>query len=179
MGGPRKQKKKYDTPGHPWQKDRLMEELSLMGQYGLRSKRELWRIRTSLGRYRTQARKLLALPEDEMKQHSANLIHRLTILGVLSVDGTIDDVLRLRTEDFLKRRLQSIVYSRGLASTHYQARQLIAHGHIAIKERKMTIPGYIVRREEEELLAYTSNSPLHDESHPSRPDTKPVAANEE
>jgi len=169
MGGPRKQKKQYITPGHPWQKDRLVEELRLMGQYGLRSKRELWRIRTQLANYRAQARRFLALPEEEMQQRLSHMVHRLGGLGVMRTDGTIDDILRLRTEDFLRRRLQSVVYSKGLAITPYHARQLITHGHIAVQGRKMTIPGYLVPQEEEEFLTYAPSSPLMNELHPSRP----------
>jgi small subunit ribosomal protein S4 len=178
MGGPRKQKKQYITPGHPWQKDRLVDELRLMGQYGLRSKRELWRIRTLLAKYRAQARRFLALPEEEMQQRLSQLVHRLGALGVMRTDGTIDDILRLRTEDFLRRRLQSIVYSKGLATTPYHARQLITHGHIALQGRKMTIPGYLVPQEEEEFLAYASSSPLMNELHPSRPGREGPASDE-
>ncbi|MFX0197738.1 MAG: 30S ribosomal protein S4 [Candidatus Hodarchaeota archaeon] len=169
MGGPRKQKKKYITPGHPWQKDRLSEELRLMGQYGLRSKRELWRIRTRLGQYRTQARKLLALPAEELKQRELALINRLATLGVLRTDATIDDVLGMETEDFLKRRLQSVVYSKGLAITIYHARQLITHRHIAVRERIVTCPSYLVSHEDEEFVIYAASSPLITEDHPSRP----------
>jgi small subunit ribosomal protein S4 len=162
-------KKQYITPGHPWQKDRLNDELRLMGQYGLRSKRELWRIRTLLGKYRAQARNFLALPEAEMQQRLERLITRLATLGIVRADGTIDDILQMRTEDFLKRRLQSVVYSKGLATTMYHARQLITHGHIAIAGRKMDIPGYLVRRAEEDVLTYAASSPLTHELHPSRP----------
>ncbi|MFQ6124749.1 MAG: 30S ribosomal protein S4 [Candidatus Heimdallarchaeota archaeon] len=172
MGGPRKQKKKYITPGHPWQKDRLSEELRLMGQYGLRSKRELWRIRTQLTRYRSQARKLLALPTEELKQRELALINHLTNLGVLRTDATIDDVFSLETEDFLKRRLQSIVFSKGLATTIYHARQLITHRHVAVRERIVTCPSYLVSQEEEEHISYTASSPLIVKDHPSRPRPK-------
>ncbi len=172
MGGPRKQKKKYITPGHPWQKDRLSEELRLMGQYGLRSKRELWRIRTRLSRYRTQARKLLALPADELKKRELTLINSLATLGVLRTDATIDDILSLETEDFLKRRLQSVVYSKGLATTIYHARQLITHRHVAVRERIVTCPSYLVGQEEEELVTYAASSPLIAEDHPSRPSSQ-------
>jgi len=87
-------------------------------------------------------------------------------------------VLRLRTEDFLKRRLQSIVYSRGFATTIYHARQLIIHGHVVLHERKMTIPSYLVRQDEEELVTYAASSPLANELHPSRPGTEVPTLNE-
>lgn len=42
MGDPRKPRKKWSPPGHPWVKERLIEEMKLMGEYGLRNKREIW-----------------------------------------------------------------------------------------------------------------------------------------
>lgn len=64
----------------------------------------------------------------------------------------------------LSRRLQSVVYRRGLAPTMRSSRQLIMHGHISIGEQKMTVPGYHILKEEEELLQYNSNSPFMDEN---------------
>jgi len=64
----------------------------------------------------------------------------------------------------LSRRLQSVVYRRGLAPTMRSSRQLIMHGHISIGEQKMTVPGYHILKEEEELLQYNSNSPFIDEN---------------
>jgi small subunit ribosomal protein S4 len=34
MGDPRKRKKKYETPTHPWQKDRIDDEKELRRKYG-------------------------------------------------------------------------------------------------------------------------------------------------
>ena len=61
MGDPSRNRKKFNSPGHPYQRTRLESELVLVGKYGLRNKRELWRARTKLGNYRAQARSLLAL----------------------------------------------------------------------------------------------------------------------
>lgn len=45
----------------------------------------------------------------------------------------------------LERRLDTIVYSLGFASSRGQARQLVRHGHIQVDGRKTTIPSYQVR----------------------------------
>ncbi len=45
----------------------------------------------------------------------------------------------------LERRLDTIVYRLGFASSRSQARQLIAHGHVLVGGRKVDIPGYQVR----------------------------------
>jgi small subunit ribosomal protein S4 len=72
--------------------------------------------------------------------------------------STLDDVLSLTVENVLERRLQTLVWRRGLAKSPYQARQLISHGHIALKQRKMTVPSYIVESDEEGTLSYSSGS---------------------
>jgi small subunit ribosomal protein S4 len=52
------------------------------------------------------------------------------------------------------------VFKNGLARTPYQARQLIVHGHISIKERKVTVPSYLVPGNEEGNIQYTATSPF-------------------
>ncbi|MEM1508865.1 MAG: 30S ribosomal protein S4 [Thermofilaceae archaeon] len=161
MGDPKKSKKKWEGSPHPWRRETLQAELELLGKYGLRNKRELWIARTYLRRIRARARKLLALPPEERELRGRPLINRLYLVGILpSLDSSLDDVLRLTVEDILERRLQTIVYKKGLAKSYYQARQLIAHGHIAIKGRRITSPGYLVSREEEGHVSFYRLSPL-------------------
>jgi small subunit ribosomal protein S4 len=45
----------------------------------------------------------------------------------------------------LERRLDNVVYRLGMASSRYQARQLVSHGHIQLNGRKVTIPSAVVR----------------------------------
>lgn len=148
MGDPKRQRKKYITPSHPWQKDRLYEELMLIGKYGLRNKRELWRLKTFLSEIRSRARKLLAIPENERKKDEEALIRVLHRIGILDKNAILDDVLNLTVEDLLKRRLQTVVYEKGLAKTIHQARQMIVHRHITVNGRVVTAPGYIVKRDD-------------------------------
>jgi len=56
----------------------------------------------------------------------------------------LDDVLKLNVRDILSRRLQTVVYRKGLARSIKQARQLIVHGHIKIKGRRVTFPSFLV-----------------------------------
>ncbi len=160
MGDPRKSKRKWMGPSHPWRREILQEEIVLVGKYGLRNKRELWLAKTIIRRFRHQARRLLALPEDIRRREEKSLLHRLYQMGILPENATLDDILSLTAEDYLKRRLQTIVYQKGLAKTIYQARQLIVHGHIAIGGRRVNAPGYIVWRDEEPLIDYAPTSPF-------------------
>lgn len=172
MGDPKFSRRKYDTPSHPWQGTRIKEENEVLKKYGLKNKRELWKAQSLLRNYRRQARNLLARlrygdvqAEIEMK----DLLSKLGNLGLLSDSATLDDVLALELEKLLERRLQTLVYLKGLAFTPKQARQLIVHGHTSIGARKVTVPGYLVKRNEEVSIAYTPFSPLENELHPARP----------
>ncbi|MEJ2032591.1 MAG: 30S ribosomal protein S4, partial [Deltaproteobacteria bacterium] len=61
MGDPKRQRKKFDTPRFPWQYDTLEAELKVLGEYGLRNKREIWRHKTLLSKYRGIGRSLLGM----------------------------------------------------------------------------------------------------------------------
>jgi len=105
----------------------------------------------------------------QSKKEIDQLLMHLSRMSILPPNSTLDDVLTLDTEAILARRLQTLAYIKGLASTPKQARQLISHGHIAIGENKVTIPGYLVTKEEEGDISYTTNSSLNDTMHPARP----------
>jgi small subunit ribosomal protein S4 len=165
IGDPKKSRKKWERPGHPWIKARLEEEMRLLGAYGLRNKRELWIAQTYLRRIRGRARALLSLPPDKRATEEKRLIERLYNLGVLkSPSATLDDILGLTISDILERRLQTVVYRKGLAKTIHQARQLIVHGHIAIGGRRVTSPGYLVSREEENMIGFYPTSPYYEKT---------------
>ncbi|NPA05223.1 MAG: 30S ribosomal protein S4 [Crenarchaeota archaeon] len=159
MGDPKKPRKKWQSPKHPWIKERLLREIELMGRYGLRNKKEIWKAETMARKVRHRARALLALPPAIREAEEKSLLHRLIQLGVLPENATLDDVLGLTAEHFLERRLQTIVYKKGLARTPYEARQLIVHGHIAIGGRRVRSPGYLVKKDEEDLVDYAPTSP--------------------
>ena len=167
MGDPRRQKKKYVVPKKPYDTDRFEEELQYIGTYGLRNKRELWRHSTDLSNYRRQARNLLALPPSERQQTEKELVDKLARIGVLE-EPLLDHVLDLTLENVLERRLQTIVFRKGLAASMHHARQLVAHGHIALDGARVTTPARLMTVGEEDRIAYTTKSALNDQSHPAR-----------
>jgi ribosomal protein S4 len=61
----------------------------------------------------------------------------------------ISDVLALNKEDWLKRRLQTVLFSKGIALTPNQARQLIVHKHVSISGQVINVPSYMVKFKEE------------------------------
>ena len=160
MGDPRRLKKKYKKPAHPFQKERIIEELEFIGRYGLRNKREFWKSRTMLGNWRGIARHSRTLPKERSLEVQQTLIKKLKRLGILGPEAEFEDVLHLTVEDVLKRRLQSLVYEKGLANTIYQARQYIVHGHVQVGNKKVNAPSYIVKKDEEDLISFVSSSPF-------------------
>jgi small subunit ribosomal protein S4 len=77
------------------------------------------------------------------------LLNYLTRLGLVAEGATLDDILNLKIEDLLERRLQTIVMKKSGSKSPYQARQVVSHGHVSIGNRKINIPGYLVKTEEE------------------------------
>jgi small subunit ribosomal protein S4 len=167
MGDPKKQRKKYETPRHPWRKDQIEVELKLLGEYGLRNKRELWRYRTMLSEVRGIARSLLAKSGEERAKLQREYLSKLSRVGLLPEETEIDDVLDLDIKDLLERRLQTMVFRSGLAKSIHQARQLVSHGHIMVGNRTVTVPSYLVSRQEEPAIKYAPESPLNRPDHPS------------
>lgn len=168
MGDPRRQKKKYVAPKRPFDSDRFEQELQLVGAYGLRNKKELWKHKTELSNYRRNARNLLALPASERQVQERELVDKLARIGALTDEPTLDNVLDLTLENVLERRLQTIVFRKGLAASMHHARQLVTHGHIALDGSRVTTPARLMTVGEGDRLSYATKSPLNDTSHPAR-----------
>jgi len=169
MGYPGKNHKSYQTPKRPFEKVRIQEETRLVVEYGLRNKREVWKAQSILRKYRKGARELLALMSNTIDRtlfdaKKAELISSMQRQGLLGPDADIDNVLSLKVQAQLERRLQSIVYRKGLARSPKQARQMVTHGHIAIGGRRVTIPSYRVSRIEENQITYYGTSPFTSDS---------------
>jgi len=173
MGYPGKNHKQYQTPKRPFEKTRIEEETRLVIEYGLRNKREVWKAQSYLRRYRKAARDLLSLMSagvdvQVFETKKALLIDHIQRMGLLGPDADIDDVLSLKVPAQLERRLQTLVYRQGLARSPKQARQLITHGHVAINGKRVSIPGYRVKRVEETQISYYGKSPLTSSDHAER-----------
>jgi small subunit ribosomal protein S4 len=149
LGDPKKAKKRYSRPRSPWRADQLAQELYLLGTFGLRNKRELWKAQTQLSSVRKQARTLLAATEAVRLREENKLLDSLRRRGLVREGATLDDILSLTVEELLSRRLQTMVFKRGMAVSPLHARQLIVHGHIAVGNRIITVPGYEVGSGEE------------------------------
>ena len=172
MGDPKRARKKYTKPNHPWRKVRIEEEGRLQKEYGLKNKTEIWRFKSLLSYYRKRARDLIAYRGSDADRYTTELISKLNRIGVLKdKKATLDDILGLELKDFLERRMQTIVYRKGMAHTMKQARQLIVHGHIAIDNRKLTAPNLVVEADKEERISFSQISCITP-THPVIPQVK-------
>ncbi|MBI2077456.1 MAG: 30S ribosomal protein S4 [Euryarchaeota archaeon] len=172
MGDPKFPRRKFSTPFHPWKADRIAEENALQKKYGLKNKKEVWRTKSHLRVFRGRAKKLAAqirTGNPQAEKERAQLLAKLNKMGLLSPTATLDDVLTMNVDMMLTRRLQTQLYLKGFTSSPNQARQFIAHGHVTIGGRRMNVPGYYVKRGEEDQIEIHTSSALADMAHPARP----------
>ncbi len=139
----KKQSKKYSKPRRAFDKIRISEENLLKEKYGLKNKKEIWKADAAIARIRNLAKKLITKSEEEKR----SFIERLQKKG-FQIEN-IGDVLGLNKEDWLKRRLQTIVYKKKLSTTTKQARQFVVHKHVFVGEKIINIPSYLVSLNEE------------------------------
>ncbi|MFX0185992.1 MAG: 30S ribosomal protein S4, partial [Candidatus Hodarchaeota archaeon] len=96
MGDPRRLRKKLEGPRHPYNKVRLENEMTYLGHFGLRNKKEIWKAQTILRKYRARARASLALPDHLREKERRILVKKLYRLGIMPTeDGLTDEVLSL------------------------------------------------------------------------------------
>jgi small subunit ribosomal protein S4 len=163
--------KSYETPNHPFQGERIAGEHDLLGRYGLANKEELWRAQSELRSMRREARQLLGRTQGDPEaaaERGQEFLARLKRYGILDDEDSLDDILSLEINDVLERRLQTVVYRKGLANTPQQARQFISHGHITVEGARVTVPSKKVEVDEADTVAFDANSPLDDDLHPAR-----------
>lgn len=168
MGDPRRLKKKYQKPSHPWQLDRIEEEKILVDEYGFKNKRELWKMRAVLKHAADEGKRLIVATGPQAIKEEKQLIARLSKYGLVPTTATIDNVLGLTLKDILERRLQTQVYKKGLAHTIKQARQLITHNHIQVGGKTINAPSYLVLQAEEATIVFDSVSSFNNPDHPER-----------
>ena len=144
---PIRKHKKFNRPRKLFDVNLIKEETNLITKYGLKSRREVWRANYAIENLRRIAKSLITAEEDKKQE----FIDRQVKKG-FNV-ASIADVLALSKEDYLKRRLQSVVVSKGFAKTHKQARQLIAHKHILLGGNAIDSPSHLTTLDEENALS--------------------------
>ena len=167
MGDPKRIRSKYDTPVHPWQKERLEEEKSLVQIYGLVNKKEVYKAGSRLKKFKDIAKSLVSKSESQAEKEREQLFRKLKSLNLVQ-EELLDAVLGLELEQLMERRLQTIVFKKGLARSVKQARQMITHRHITVNGKMITSPSYLVTVSEEANIGFYVGSSFDDEEHPER-----------
>src|SRR6056297_3578542 len=168
MGDPRKVRRKYEGPGHPWVASRLETERDLKKTFGTKNKKELYKMETALKRFKDQAKQLSSRVDAQAEKEQQQMIDKMVGLGLIKTGAGLDDILGLSVIDLMNRRLQTVLVKRLLARTTSQARQFITHGHVIVGNSVITSPGYIVSIEEEAKITFRGSSAFNSEQHPER-----------
>ncbi len=139
--------KSYSRPKRPFDKTRIEEEAKIKEEYGLKNKIEIWKANSQIKSIREKAKNLISAGQDKQKA----LFDRLKKIGFRA--DSISDVLSLEKEDYLNRRLQTIVFKKRIARSPKHARQMIVHKKILVNGRAVNSPSYIVPVEFEEKIS--------------------------
>merc|ERR1712185_506368 len=151
------------NPRRAFDKERLDHELQLLGTYGLKNKREIRRMGLVLSKVRAVARELLTMDVKDPRRifEGQALMRRMIRYGILDEDKQrLDYVLALKIEDFMERRLQTLVYKRGLAKSIHHARVLTRQKHIRVGRQIVDIPSFMVRVESQPHIDFALSSPF-------------------
>ncbi len=178
IGDPKKLRKKYQTPNHPWNSKNIAFNKELSKEFGLRTRKEVLIADSFLKKYMDIAKRLIANTTPQGMKEKAQILGKLESLGLLPAGADLNTILGLEVKDVLNRRLQSVVYRQGLAKSMKQSRQFIVHRHIRIGEKEMTVPSYLVSLSEENGVNFREKSALADDDHPERVLPESVVAEE-
>lgn len=105
----------------------------------------------------------MTLPVTDLRRQvqGKSLIRKLEKYGILeNSENTLNHVLSLKVQDFLERRLQTIVFKQGLARSIHHARVLILQRHISVNEQLVNIPSFLVKTKSQKKISYFCKSPF-------------------
>jgi len=142
-----RKQKLYSRPRKRFESSRIAEENKLLEKYALKNKKEVWKSAAKVNYFRSRAKELAKSSREEQEI----LFNKLKAIG-FKIDS-IADVLDLKVEDILERRLPTIVAKKGFATTPKQARQMVTHKKILIDGKVVNSPSYIVPVAQENQIA--------------------------
>jgi small subunit ribosomal protein S4 len=153
MGDIKRKQKKFSRPKQLFDRARIDEENLAVKKYGLKNKREIWKAESQISRLRRRAKKLIPKTDEEKKEFFEQLKRKGFKVNEIA------DVLGLTKEDWLDRRLQSVVANKKLANTPKQARQLIVHKKILVDGKVVNKPSFFVSADLESKISVKTQKP--------------------
>jgi len=147
MGDIKRKRKLFSRPKKLFDSVRIGEENILVKRYGLKNKREIWKAKSTVSKFRRRAKQLIGADDSEQRV----FFEKLNKMGIDVID--ISDVLALTEENLLDRRLETVLFKKGLANTPKQARQLIVHKNVLVDGKVVNTPSFIVTKDLENSLS--------------------------
>lgn len=169
MGDIKRKRRQYTRPRQLFDRTRIDQENVIIQAYGLKNKKEIWKAKSLVSKFRRRAKNLISKDIEEQQE----FFNKLNNLGIKITN--ISDVLALTENDLLNRRLQTFVHKKNIASTPKQARQLIVHKHILVDGEIVNIPSFWITSELEnkiEVIAFKEKPTVAEESEESTEATK-------
>jgi|SRR3989344_2808144 len=134
----KRKKKLFSRPRKAFESSRIAEENVLVKKYGLKNKKEIWKTLAKLDYFRKRAMALARADSGEQEV----FLNKLKEIGINV--SSISDVLGLKVENLLDRRISSILFDKKLASTTKQARQMIVHKRVQVGDCIVNAPSYFM-----------------------------------
>lgn len=148
-----RKKKRYSRPKKAYEAARIAEENALLKKYALKNKIEVWKTIAKVNYFRKRA---MALAKSSFEEQSV-LFNKLRALGLNT--NTTADVLALKIEDLLERRLPTVVFKKNIAKTPQEARQMVVHKRILIDNKVIDSPSYLVSVDAEGMITLKKKKP--------------------
>lgn len=146
MGDTKRKRKIFSIPRQLFDRARIDEENVLVKKYGLKNKREIWKAKSFISKFRRRAKSLISETPEEKRV----FFDKLNKIGFDIFD--ISDVLALTEEDLFKRRLQTFLFRKKMARTIKEARQLIVHKNVLVNGKIVNIPSFVVTKDLENKI---------------------------
>ncbi len=151
MGDIKKKRKLFSRPKKLFDRVRIEQENVLVEKYGLKNKKEIWKAKSLVSKFRRRAKQLIRASKEEQQI----FFNKLNKMG-MKVSG-ISDILALTEENLLDRRLQTFVHKKMFANSPNHARQLIVHKRILVDGAVVNSPSFLITKDLEGKISLKEN----------------------